>query len=218
MEKIDEFIKKLESNKTTPSERKSFIESLTKDEFIYFLTKDFTLDNHLAEMIQLVTGTSIKPEIDQDSIDARTNMFDEFLSSTKNQIKRLTKKEIKELLSKIKTQYVTIKNMLLEQLINDIHKTNNELDINSLIDFKHRIETRKITYEEIRSRLLKLTKEEFSFLICIGNQETDIFAHSFGIYEKEFSKVIESHAEVIAEFIECYTEEEIEELIPVVSE
>ena len=96
MEKIDEFIKKLESNKTTPSERKSFIESLTKDEFIYFLTKDFTLDNHLAEMIQLVTGTSIKPEIDQDSIDARTNMFDEFLSSTKNQIKRLTKKEIKK--------------------------------------------------------------------------------------------------------------------------
>lgn len=218
MEKIDEFIKKLESNKTTPSERKSFIESLTKDEFIYFLTKDFTLDNHLAEMIQLVTGTSIKPEIDQDSIDARTNMFDEFLSSTKNQIKRLTKKEIKELLTKIKTQYVTIKNMLLEQLINDIHKTNNELDINSLIDFKHRIETRKITYEEIRSRLLKLTKEEFSFLICIGNQETDIFAHSFGIYEKEFSKVIENHAEVIAEFIECYTEEEIEELIPIVSE
>lgn len=218
MKKIDEFITKLESNKTTPSERKSFIESLTKEEFIYFLTKDFSLDNHLSEMIELVTGTSIKPEIDQDSIDVRTNMFEEFLSSTKMIIQKLTKKEIKELLSKIKTQYVTIKNMLLEQLINKIHDTKEELDINSLIDFKHRIETRTITYEEIRSRLLKLSKEEFSLLICIGNQETDIFAHSFGIYEKEFSRVIENHAEVIAEFIECYTEEEIEELIPHVSE
>lgn len=218
MKKIDEFITKLEENKTAPSERKSFIESLTPEEFIYFLNKDFSLDNHLSEMIELVTGTSINPEIDQDSIDARTNLFEEFLTSTKKIIQKLTLKQIKELLSTIKTQYVTIKNMLLEQLINNIHGSKEDLDINSLIDFKHRIETRTITYEEIRTRLLKLTKEEFSLLICIGNQETDIFAHSFGIYEKEFSRVIENHAEVIAEFIECYTEEEIEELIPYVSE
>ena len=60
MNRIDMFIEQLESNRTTPNERRGFIGSLTKKEFIYFLKKDFNEDT-------------------QKSIDTRNDLFEEFL-------------------------------------------------------------------------------------------------------------------------------------------
>ena len=47
MQRINEFIEKLEANKTTPNERRGFISSLTKKEFIYFLKQDFSSNTQL---------------------------------------------------------------------------------------------------------------------------------------------------------------------------
>jgi len=71
MQRINEFIEKLEANKTTPNERRGFISSLTKKEFIYFLKQDFSSNT-------------------QRSIDIRSDLFEEYINQTKQKISDFT--------------------------------------------------------------------------------------------------------------------------------
>jgi hypothetical protein len=195
MQRIDEFIEKLESNQTTPNERRGFIGSLTKKEFIYFLKQDFSSNAQL-------------------SIDTRTDLFEEYIHQTEELISKFTLNELKDILSKIKPQYITIKNLFIEHLINMIHEPEEELDIQKIINFKHRVEYGQITHEDIRTTLLKMKKEEFSILITLDKQETPSELESISSYDQKIDEMYEYQAEIIAEILEEYTEDEMVELIP----
>lgn len=193
MKKLDEFIEKLESNKTTPNERREFVNSLTKNEFVYFLKQDIDIKKIL---------------------DIRSDLFEENIYQTEKLIKKFTISELKNILHQIKPEYVTIKNLFIEHLIRKIHNTTIELDVNKIINFKHRVETNKMTHEDIRTFLLKMKKEEFSVLITIDKQETDNELESISESDKIIDEMYEYQAEIIAEILEEYTEEEMVKLIP----
>lgn len=195
MQRIDEFIIKLESNQTRPNERRGFIGSLTKKEFIYFLKQDFNPDN-------------------PHSIDIRNDLFEEYIHQTENLVSCFTLNELKDLLPKIKPQYITIKNLFIEHLINLVHTPEEHIDIKKIIDFKHRVEQGTITHEDIRGTLLRMKKEEFSVLITLDKQETDYSVDSISLYDQKLDEMYEYQAEIIAEILEEYTEDEMVELIP----
>lgn len=195
MQRIDEFIELLESNKTTPNERRGFIGSLTKKEFIYFLKQDFSSNT-------------------QRSIDIRSDLFEEYINQTKQIISEFTLSELKNILHKIKPQYITIKNLFIEHLINIIHESEEEIDIKRIVEFKHRVANGTITYEDIRTTLLKMKKEEFSVLITLDRQEITPKLDSISMYDKKLDEMYEYQAEIIAEILEEYTEDEMIALIP----
>ena len=195
MQRINEFIEKLEANKTTPNERRGFISSLTKKEFIYFLKQDFSSNT-------------------QRSIDIRSDLFEEYINQTKQIISEFTLSELKDILHKIKPQYITIKNLFIEHLINIIHETEEEIDIKRIVEFKHRVANGTITYEDIRTTLLKMKKEEFSILITLDRQEITPELDSISTYDKKLDEMYEYQAEIIAEILEEYTEDEMIDLIP----
>lgn len=195
MQRIDEFIEQLESNKTTPNERRGFIGSLTKKEFIYFLHLDFLSDT-------------------QRSIAIRSDLFEEYIHQTEELISKFTLNELKDILHKIKPQYVTIKNLFIEHLINMIHEPEEELDVKRIVEFKHRVENGQITHEDIRTTLLKMKKEEFSILITLDKQDTDPILETISTNDKKLDEMYEYQAEIIAEILEEYTEDEMVELIP----
>lgn len=195
MQRINEFIEKLEANKTTPNERRGFISSLTKKEFIYFLKQDFSSNT-------------------QRSIDIRSDLFEEYINQTKQIISEFTLSELKDILHKIKPQYITIKNLFIEHLINIIHESEEEIDIKRIVEFKHRVANGTITYEDIRTTLLKMKKEEFSILITLDRQEITPELDSISTYDKKLDEMYEYQAEIIAEILEEYTEDEMIDLIP----
>lgn len=195
MQRINEFIEKLEANKTTPNERRGFISSLTKKEFIYFLKQDFSSNT-------------------QRSIDIRSDLFEEYINQTKQIISEFTLSELKDILHKIKPQYITIKNLFIEHLINIIHESEEEIDIKRIVEFKHRVANGTITYEDIRTTLLKMKKEEFSILITLDRQEVTPELDSISMYDKKLDEMYEYQAEIIAEILEEYTEDEMIDLIP----
>lgn len=195
MQRINEFIEKLEANKTTPNERRGFISSLTKKEFIYFLKQDFSSNT-------------------QRSIDIRSDLFEEYINQTKQIISEFTLSELKDILHKIKPQYITIKNLFIEHLINIIHESEEEIDIKRIVEFKHRVANGTITYEDIRTTLLKMKKEEFSVLITLDRQEITPELDSISMYDKKLDEMYEYQAEIIAEILEEYTEDEMIDLIP----
>ena len=89
MTKIDEFISKLEDNKTTPKERKEFIESLNKRDFISFLKKDFSKDTFLKTMFDLFgESLPVSDEVDNQSVDTRSDLFEEYLEQTQALIRK----------------------------------------------------------------------------------------------------------------------------------
>lgn len=219
MTKIDEFISKLEDNKTTPKERKEFIESLNKRDFISFLKKDFSKDTFLKTMFDLFgESLPVSDEVDNQSVDTRSDLFEEYLDQTQALIRKFNIEEIKKALRDIKPEYVTIKNLFLEHLVQLIHNTKEPIDIKRLVEFKTRIEKRQITPEDIRTTLLRMPKEEFSFFICIDNQETNSYLRTISNQSIELDNMYEYQAEIIAEIIEDYTEDEIIELIPVLND
>lgn len=195
MQRINEFIEKLEANKTTPNERRGFISSLTKKEFIYFLKQDFSSNT-------------------QRSIDIRSDLFEEYINQTKQIISEFTLSELKDILHKIKPQYITIKNLFIEHLISIIHESEEEIDIKRIVEFKHRVANGTITYEDIRTTLLKMKKEEFSILITLDRQEITPELDSISTYDKKLDEMYEYQAEIIAEILEEYTEDEMIDLIP----
>ena len=195
MQRINEFIEQLEANKTTPNERRGFISSLTKKEFIYFLKQDFSSNT-------------------QRSIDIRSDLFEEYINQTKQIISEFTLSELKDILHKIKPQYITIKNLFIEHLINIIHESEEEIDIKRIVEFKHRVANGTITYEDIRTTLLKMKKEEFSILITLDRQEITPELDSISTYDKKLDEMYEYQAEIIAEILEEYTEDEMIDLIP----
>lgn len=195
MQRINEFIEKLEANKTTPNERRGFISSLTKKEFIYFLKQDFSSNT-------------------QRSIDIRSDLFEEYINQTKQIISEFTLSELKDILHKIKPQYITIKNLFIEHLISIIHESEEEIDIKRIVEFKHRVANGTITYEDIRTTLLKMKKEEFSILITLDRQEVTPELDSISMYDKKLDEMYEYQAEIIAEILEEYTEDEMIDLIP----
>lgn len=195
MQRINEFIEKLEANKTTPNERRGFIGSLTKKEFIYFLKQDFSSNT-------------------QQSIDIRNDLFEEYIHQTEELISKFTLNELKSILPKIKPQYITIKNLFVEHLINMIHEPEEEIDVKKIVEFKRRVENDQITHEDIRTTLLKMKKEEFSVLITLDKQETNIGIESLSVYDKKLDDMYNYQAEIIAEILEEYTEDEMVELIP----
>ena len=199
MQRINEFIEQLEANKTTPNERRGFISSLTKKEFIYFLKQDFSSNT-------------------QRSIDIRSDLFEEYINQTKQIISEFTLSELKDILHKIKPQYITVKNLFTEHLISIIHETETEIDIKRIVDFKHRVVNGTITYEDIRTTLLKMKKEEFSILITLDRQEITPELDSISMYDKKLEEMYEYQAEIIAEILEEYTEDEMIELIPFLNE
>ena len=77
MKKLDEFIEKLESNKTTHNERREFVNSLTKNEFVYFLKQDIDIKKIL---------------------DIRSDLFEENIYQTEKLIKKFTISELKNIL------------------------------------------------------------------------------------------------------------------------
>lgn len=198
MKRIEDFLSKLDSNQVTHSDKQHFLESLTKKEFIYFVSKK----------INSVSDTTLE---------ARTDLFEEYINQTERIINQFNIEEIKKALPKIAPKYSTIKNMLLERFVMLLHSSKDKLDTKRLIEFKTRIEQHKITPEEIRETLLKMTKPEFSFFICTGEQEKyeglDIISNA----SYEMDNMFEYQVEIIAELIEDYTEEEIMELIPLIS-
>ena len=195
MQRINEFIEKLEANKTIPNERRGFISSLTKKEFIYFLKQDFSSNT-------------------QRSIDIRSDLFEEYINQTKQIISEFTLSELKDILHKIKPQYITIKNLFIEHLISIIHESEEEIDIKRIVEFKHRVANGTITYEDIRTTLLKMKKEEFSILITLDRQEITPELDSISTYDKKLDEMYEYQAEIIAEILEEYTEDEMIDLIP----
>ena len=199
MQRINEFIEQLEANKTTPNERRGFISSLTKKEFIYFLKQDFSSNT-------------------QRSIDIRSDLFEEYINQTKQIISEFTLGELKDILHKIKPQYITVKNLFTEHLISIIHETETEIDIKRIVDFKHRVVNGTITYEDIRTTLLKMKKEEFSILRTLDRQEITPELDSISMYDKKLDEMYEYQAEIIAEILEEYTEDEMIELIPFLNE
>lgn len=195
MTRIDDFISKLESNKTTPNERRGFIDSLTKKEFIYFLKQDFGTDT-------------------SKSIDTRADLFEEYINLTEQLISKFTINELKDVLPKIKPQYVTIKNIFIEHLIHLIHDTKDEIDIKKIIDFKHRVENQQITHEDTRSTLLRMKKEEFSVFITLDRQDNYPELDTMSTSNTTLDRMFEYQAEIIAEILEEYTEDEMVALIP----
>ncbi len=195
MNRIDMFIEQLESNRTTPNERRGFIGSLTKKEFIYFLKQDFSEDT-------------------QKSIDTRSDLFEEYIHQTEQLINKFTLNELRDILPKIKKQYVTIKNMFTEHLIRLIHNSKEEIDIKKIVEFKRRIEEYGITNEDIKSTLLKMKKEEFSVLITLDRQEPTSITKSISYSDTRLDLMYDIHKEIIAEILEEYTEDEMVELIP----
>jgi hypothetical protein len=167
MTKIDEFITLLESNKANHQDKKSFIESLTKKEFITFLSKDFSPNSSFSDLFPVLGNISNGPnDISEQSIEVRTNLFEEYINQTEDLINKYNIEELKKALPKIKTEYITIRNMILERLILLIHNSTTKIDTKKIIEFKHRVEQRLITHEDIRDTLLKMPTEEFSFFIC----------------------------------------------------
>ena len=195
MNRIDMFIEQLENNRTTPNERRGFIGSLTKKEFIYFLKQDFSEDT-------------------QKSIATRSDLFEEYIHQTEKLVSQFTLNELKDILPKIKKQYVTIKNMFTEHLVRLIHNSEEEIDIKKIVEFKRRVEQRQITYEDIRSTLLKMKKEEFSVLITLDRQETSHNIESISDTDVRLDTMYNDHEIVIAEILEEYTEDEMVKLIP----
>lgn len=204
MKRIDEFINKLELNQTTPNERRLFIESLSKKEFSSFLKRDFVYDT-------LESNSFAR------SISIRTDLFEEYLNKVQTIIEQFTIDEIRSLLPTIKKEYVTIRNMFTEHLVHLIHNSNKEINIKDLLFFKERIENRKITPEEIRNTLLRMSKEEFSFFICTGPQD-DYDMDSISNSSIELKDMYENQIEIIAEILEEYTEDEMVEIIPFINE
>ena len=78
MQRIDEFIEKLEANQTTPNERRGFIGSLTKKEFIYFLKKDFSKDTKMTELMNSIFHDGFNYDSNHRSIDTRNDLFEEY--------------------------------------------------------------------------------------------------------------------------------------------
>lgn len=195
MQRIDEFIIKLEANHTTPNERRGFVGSLTKKEFIYFLKQDFS------------NGV-------QRSVDIRNDLFEEYIHQTENLISKFTIGELKDVLYKIKPQYVTIKNLFIEHLINLIHAPEEHVDVKKIIEFKNRVEQGLITHEDIRSFLLRMKKEEFSVFITLDKQDVDSSIEFVVSNDNKLDEMYEYQAEIIAEILEEYTEDEMVELVP----
>lgn len=215
MQRIDEFIELLESNKTTPNERRGFIGSLTKKEFIYFLKKDFNKDTEMSDLMEKLFGTRMDEFLDtRKSVDTRCDLFEEYIHQTEQLISRFTLNELKEVLNKIRPEYVTIKNMFTEHLIRLIHNTKEPIDIKKIVDFKSRVEKDQITHEDIRSTLLKMSKEEFSTFITLTKQEPDLLLVSISRDDQNIDSMYEYQAEIIAEILEEYTEDEMIALIP----
>ena len=218
MNRIDEFIEKLEANKTTPNERRGFISSLTKKELIYFLKQDFNKDTQLSDLMEQLFGTRLDGFGDtKKSIDTRSDLFEEYIHQTEQLIKQFSLSELKNVLNKIRPEYITIKNMFTEHLIQLIHKTKEPIDIKKIVDFKSRVEHQQITHEDIRTSLLKMSKEEFSTLITLSNQESDPALSSLSMYDMKIEEMYEYQAEIIAEILEEYTEEEMIELVPFIN-
>jgi len=218
MTKIDEFITLLENNKATHQDKKSFIESLTKKEFITFLSKDFSPNSSFSDLFPVLGNISNGPnDISEQSIEVRTDLFEEYINQTEDLINKYNIEELKKALPKIKTEYITIRNMILERLILLIHNSTTKIDTKKIIEFKHRVEQRLITHEDIRDTLLKMSTEEFSFFICVDNQETQYDVDTISTPEIELENMYEYQAAIIAEIIESYTEEEIIELIPLIN-
>lgn len=198
MKRIDDFLSKLDSNQATHSDKQQFLESLTKKEFIYFVSKKINSDSDT-------------------TLEARTDLFEEYINQTERIINQFTIEEIKKALPKIASKFSTIKNMLLERFVMLLHSSKDDLDTKRIIEFKARIEQHKITPEEIRETLLKMTKPEFSFFICAGEQEQYEGLDTISNSSFEMDNMFEYQVEIIAELIEDYTEEEIMELIPLIS-
>ena len=198
MQRINEFIEKLESNQTTPNERRGFIASLTKKEFIYFLKQDFSSD--------------IKK-----SIDTRSDLFEEYIHQTEQLVSDFTLSELKDIINKIKPEYVTVKNMFIEHLINLIHENEEPIDIKKIVTFKSRVESGGITHEDIRSTLLKMSKEEFSVFITIDKQEELSTIDTISENNHRLDSMYAYQAEIIAEILEEYTEDEMVELVPFIN-
>ena len=198
MKRIDEFISKLDLHQATHSDKQQFLEYLSKKEFIYFVSKKIN-------------------SVSDATLEARTDLFEEYINQTERIINQFNIEEIKKALPKIAPKYSTIKNMLLERFVMLLHSSKDELDTKRLIEFKTRIEQHKITPEEIRESLLKMTKPEFSFFICTGEQEKYEGLDTISNASYEMDNMFEYQVEIIAELIEDYTEEEIMELIPLIS-
>lgn len=218
MTKIDEFITLLESNKANHQDKKRFIESLNKKEFITFLSKDFSPNSSFSDLFPVLGNISNGPnDISEQSIEVRTDLFEEYINQTEDLINKYNIEELKKALAKIKTEYITIRNMILERLILLIHNSTTKIDTKKIIEFKHRVEQRLITHEDIRDTLLKMPTEEFSFFICVDNQESQYKVDTISTPEIELENMYEYQAQIIAEIIESYTEEEIIELIPLIN-
>ena len=215
MQRIDEFIEKLESNKTTPNERRGFIGSLTKKEFIYFLKKDFTRDTSLTDLMEKLFGSRLVDYGEtKKSIDTRCDLFEEYVHQTEQLVAKFTINELRDILNKIQPEYVTIKNMFIEHLIKLIHQTKEPIDIKKIVEFKQRLEKDQMTREDIRTFLLKMSKAEFSTFITLQNQETELLFLTISTDDYKVDRMYENQIEIIAEILEEYTEEEMIAIIP----
>ena len=68
------------------------------------------------------------------SIDTRSDLFEEYIHQTEQLIKQFTLSELKSVLNKIRPEYITIKNMFTEHLIQLIHKTKEPIDIKKIVE------------------------------------------------------------------------------------
>lgn len=203
MKKVEEFIELLENQTISKEECDNFLQSLSKEEFIYFLKKDFTINERKKKFMFELFGSSINEDFAKnDSINKRLNLFAESPEIIHKLIQQFSKEEIKQLLPQIQLEYTQIKEMFIKYFVQQVHNNYENFDENKTVVFLEKLKEEEYSVNDIPIYLSQMTKPEFSFFLCLDKTFSNI---------KYFQKTIK-------EIISQYNDGEIVEIIPFIND
>lgn len=203
MKKVEEFIELLENQTISKEECDNFLQSLSKEEFIYFLKKDFTINERKKKFMFELFGSSINEDFAKnDSINKRLNLFAESPEIIHKLIQQFSKEEIKQLLPQIQVEYTQIKEMFIKYFVQQVHNNYENFDENKTVVFLEKLKEEEYSVNDIPIYLSQMTKPEFSFFLCLDKTFSNI---------KYFQKTIK-------EIISQYNDGEIVEIIPFIND